>query len=265
MKYKLLSLTVICTLFLWGCSNLKSNPELTAFGMGGGRVTAAGANQLFGAEIFEKIDLLYALDLDGKRVDHKSTEDLSDKEIRKEFQKAYEVFDKYDKPKYRRNRIQDQIIGASEQRCNLFKAYIKRMDSTNKVFTGSMATLLGGLGAIFTPANTARALSGSASIFSGIGAEFKQGFFSDVATHVLVPGIEAKRKKIRDEIDEKRQENDLETYTVERAIADAVRFHGACSIDVGLQAASEALKEAENPGKPTVDKVIELREKINSL
>nr|VFK00874.1 MAG: hypothetical protein BECKLFY1418A_GA0070994_11283 [Candidatus Kentron sp. LFY]VFK22288.1 MAG: hypothetical protein BECKLFY1418C_GA0070996_11149 [Candidatus Kentron sp. LFY] len=270
MKYKLFSITIIGVLSLGGCSLVDLHPESTSFGMGDDRVTVAGANQLFSPESFEKLDLLYALDPGGKRPLPNPTEDLSDEQARRELQEAYEIFDTYPNPEYRRNRIQDRIMAASEQRCNVFKTYIKRLDSTNEIFTDSMATLLGGLGAIFTSANTARALSGSAAIFSGIGAEFEQGFFANVATHVLVPGIELKRKEIRKEIDEKRKTRDdritnIANYTVERAIGDAIRFHGACSIDVGIAAAGEAVKEANNPGKATIERATEIMQQIDIL
>nr|VFK40752.1 MAG: hypothetical protein BECKSD772F_GA0070984_10708 [Candidatus Kentron sp. SD]VFK46388.1 MAG: hypothetical protein BECKSD772E_GA0070983_10728 [Candidatus Kentron sp. SD] len=269
MKYKLSLAIMGSALLLGGCAT-GIGPEATIFDLGGGRVTAAGANQLFNPEMFEKIDILNALDPKNKRNDGKDVprdcgdidkgQRTCDAEAKKELQDAYEAFYRYEYEGYgdlelRRNRIQDQIILASQQRCNLFKTFIKRVDTKTKSFTGSMATLLGGMGAIFTPASTARALSGSSAIFSGIGAEITQAYFSNVATHVIVPGIEAQRKTIRDAIGEK-QLASIQDYPVEMAIADAVSFHGACSIDVGLKAAGNAIKEVRNPGLATMNKAL---------
>ena len=64
---------------------------------------------------------------------------------------------------------------------------------------GSIATALAGAGAIVTGATAARSLAGAAGITEGIRAEFQQAFFSNLATHIIVPCIENRRRIILEE------------------------------------------------------------------
>ncbi|MFT4101062.1 MAG: hypothetical protein QM674_08520 [Burkholderiaceae bacterium] len=108
-------------------------------------------------------------------------------------------------------------------------------------------TILAGAGAIATPATTVRALSGLAGISSGVGAELQQSYFSNLATQVIVPGIDLARADLRTEIASKRGRS-ISEYTLEAAIADAARYHGACSMNAGLEHSGKAVVEISNPG-----------------
>jgi hypothetical protein len=100
----------------------------------------------------------------------------------------------------RRDDIQDEILRASEQRCAIYKTYLTRTQSGVGFFGGALTTILGGLGAIFTPASTARALSGAAGITSGVTAEFEEAFFRSLTMETIVEGIEERRSSIYNEI-----------------------------------------------------------------
>lgn len=144
----------------------------------------------------------------------------------------------------RRNMVQDRLISASENRCGLYKKYLKRMSSNTGFFLGSATTILGGAGAIVTDSVSARILSGIAGITSGVNAEFNKQYFSEVATNVIIPGIDIARKKVMDEIKTNRTgDTDAKTYTLNAAIADALRYHAACTIDSGLNEARERISK----------------------
>jgi len=69
--------------------------------------------------------------------------------------------------KRRRNGIQERILASSDKLCGDYKMLLRQQQATYNFLVGSGATVLGGLGAIFTHVNTVRALSGAAAILSG--------------------------------------------------------------------------------------------------
>ena len=86
------------------------------------------------------------------------------------------------------------------------KIYLKRLDTHTGFFLGSFGTILGGAGAIVTGETAARVFSGLSGITSGVRAEFKQSYLSNLGVQVITAGIDTKRKEIRFGIDEKRGE-----------------------------------------------------------
>ncbi|MBQ4811671.1 hypothetical protein J8M20_10000 [Pseudoalteromonas luteoviolacea] len=146
-----------------------------------------------------------------------------------------------------RNTVQDRIISASTQRCNLYKMYIKRVESRNNFWLGSVTTLFGGAGAIFTNESATRILSGLAGITSGVRAEFNQAYLANQATELIAKGIDLKRSELKSEM-QKRKNDSLKSYSLFNAIGDAISFHGACNILTGLEVAGKAIDNLQDPG-----------------
>ena len=172
--------------------------------------------------------------------------------IRYEQQRLSEAFESFyeeesKKLKERRNRVQDRIMAASNQRCARYKQFLKRFDSYNNVFFGAITTGAAGLGAIFTPASTVAALSGAAAISSGIRSEVNDTLFQEKTIQVLTSGFEDQRKVIRKKITNY-QACDIKTYSVETAIGDAIKYHDACSLITGLEVVAENVERAKDPG-----------------
>ena len=190
-----------------------------------------------------------------KKTQEENTEENTEKNA-KNLAKAFAFFnERTDKnTKRRRNAIQERILSASMQRCGEFKNFLRQLQTETDFFLGSAATTLGGLGAIFTPLSTVRALSGAAGIMSGIRAEFNESFFYNQMVHVITKGIDSRRediyKKIRDE-----QEKDLEKYPIQAAVKDAIKFHESCSTIVGFQVAGDAIQQTRDPGLKQFQKV----------
>jgi hypothetical protein len=147
----------------------------------------------------------------------------------------------------RRDTLQDRLLVASQNRCNFYEEYLKRFQGDSSSFFGAMTTILGGAGAIATNATGARTLAGLASIFSGVGAEMQKDLFANLASTVIVPGIEKRRHEILQEIVNKRC-LPTDRYTIGLALMDAIRFHGACSMDVGVAEAGAAVNTVATPG-----------------
>lgn len=228
-----------------GCSGPRGpfvNPLLST-----GGTNTAGSHQIFGEEAFEQVDLLTLLDPDNKRATVATTVATP---ANTELERAFQAFYTYGGAaslQERRSRVQDRIMAASEQRCTTYKLYLKRVETGQSTTTGILATVLGGAGAIATSVTTARALAGLAGISSGVGAELKQGYFSNMASHVITPGIDLARAELRREMLSKRS-TELSIYTVEAALIDTARYHAACSINAGLERAGQAVREVNNPG-----------------
>ena len=254
MKIKTLSLVSFAFL-VQGCSHL--GPESNF--LGGGRVTTASPNGLFEAS-FEKFGDEQLLQL----IDPRNLGSLKPNELRnfskkkrheriiylrKAFHNANTIYGapETNTAKAHRSQIQDRIMAASEQRCNLYETYLKRLSSINNGIFGVLTTSLGGAGAIVGSESAARLLSGLAGISSGTRAELNQAIFESVATSVIVPAIRVRRREMRVEILPRRKES-LVSYTVEAAVADAIRYHGACSMDSGIGQAQRSLQSFEDIG-----------------
>ncbi|MDW7549135.1 hypothetical protein J8Z24_18730 [Pseudoalteromonas sp. SCSIO 43201] len=154
-----------------------------------------------------------------------------------------------------RNELQDRIIAASEQRCNVYKMYLKRSESRNNFWLGTLTTVLGGAGALFTNQVGNRILSGLAGISSGVRAEFNQAYLASQAAQVITKGITSRRNELRKKLQAKHNE-DTTVYTLQAAIADAIEYHGACNILTGLEAAESAIEKVENPGLDMMAKTL---------
>lgn len=219
-----------------------------------GRVTTTGAHQLFNEDSFEKVNLPDLLDPDKKRDDVTPLITTNNSENKTDnLERAFDAFYKYPNKEQRRNRVQDRLLAASEQRCNLYKNYLKRVETYQSTTFGMLTTVLAGAGAIATGSVNTRAFSGLASISSGMGAELKEGFFANLASQVIIPGIELRRDEIWKTVILSKRNTLISNYTVEAAIRDVALYHGACSLIVGLEAAGVATKTFSNPGLDSIN------------
>ena len=179
-------------LFLASC--VRISPETALFGEG--RVTTASANQMFEKrfESFSDEDLLFILDPINKREMEKKYSDLTSSERIENITSAFRVANRdYDYGPKHKSEIQDRLIAASNQRCNIYETYLKRISTyTNGIF-GTLTTVLGGAGAIVTGEQAARTLSGLAGISSGTRSELNQAVFESITTSVIIPGIQNRR------------------------------------------------------------------------
>jgi len=234
---------------LSGCSLFNVSPESSVMD----RVTIASANQIFTPEFegFSDEQLLLLLNPNyeiNKTESVKETEfsNLSYFEKNRKLRRAFMAANVNYNVAHR-SQVQDRLIAASNQRCNLYTTYLKRVSTNQNAFFGSLTTILGGAGAIVTGADSARILSGLAGISSGMRSELNQAIFESAATSVIIPGIHSRRAELLTEIKEKRGLS-LDDYTVEGAIADAIVYHGACSLDEGVSFAQKSIISYEDIG-----------------
>ncbi len=168
----------------------------------------------------------------------------------------------------RRGQIQDEVLRASEQRCNTYKLYLQTIQSNASFLSGSASTILGGLGAIFTDSGVSRALAGAAGISAGVGAQFQESYFMSLAVPAISEGIDNARQSIFKQIQDQRT-TDISGYTLQHALLDAVRYDGACSIPRGLQEVADAARNVRTPGafvmQRAIDQFAAARQSLNRL
>lgn len=215
------------------------------------RITTTSANPLFAQDPLETINLIALIDPDAGKLAFDRDRPIDDAELERAIERFYLLPNR----EARRNRIVDRMMAASEQRCTVYKNYLKRVETYQGFITGVFTTVLGAAGGMSTVASSSRVLSGLAGISSGIGAELKSDFFADTAALVIVPGIEQRREVIEHTV-RGRFGSSISTYTLEAALQDGLRYHGACSLLAGLQQAGVAMREVRNPGLGAVNETL---------
>jgi len=154
----------------------------------------------------------------------------------------------------RRNRVQDRIIAASNEKCTTYMGNLKAQQGHVNFFLGSLTTILAAAGAIFTRVDAARVLSGTAGISSGIRAEFNSDYFNTLTVELITKGIDKARTDLLTQFKDYRK-GEIAAYTVERAVADAIIYHSRCSLIAGLEEASKSISVAEDPGLKRLNKL----------
>ena len=149
--------------------------------------------------------------------------------------------------KFRRNRLQDRLFLASNQACDDYKRRLLSTQSSVNFAYGNMAVLTGGLGAMFTPPSTSRALSGASAIITGSRAEYNNSFFRKLLAEVITRGIAEERDTLFKKV-KKKQTYSIQSYSVEQALADAVQYNAKCSLIAGLENAQKAQSFYSDPG-----------------
>lgn len=147
-----------------------------------------------------------------------------------------------------RNALQERLLTASTQRCNVYKGNLQRTFSRTNFNLGALSTIAGTVGALVSAPGAASNWAGVAAISSGSRAEYNQDFMSNLAAYVIVDGIDKRRELVYTKIQEQGQTKDYEYYPVEAAIKDALYFHGQCSVIAGFQQASDSIKTTNEPG-----------------
>jgi hypothetical protein len=108
---------------------------------------------------------------------------------------------------------------------------------------GALSTVLGGLGAIFTPAATARSLAGAAGISSGLRSDFNSSFFYEKTIALLVKSIDDQRATRLAEI-VKNTQRDATQWPFAMAIGDIQSYHDQCSLAAAFAGLSASVNRA---------------------
>jgi len=85
-------------------------------------------------------------------------------------------------------------------------------------------------------------------LFSGIRSEYNQAYYSNLAAHVIVKGIEARQELVYRRIQIEGQRKNIDDYPLEAAVKDAVFMDGLCSVVTGLDQAAASVDATNEPG-----------------
>lgn len=158
--------------------------------------------------------------------------------------------------KVQRNRVQERILMASDQRCSVFKTNLQRDQSRNSFWFGALGTFAGALGAVSSGAQAAKNLAAVSGVLSGVRAEYNQAFYSNLLFAVITRGIEERRREAYRMIQQEGQTKAITAYPVEAAVKDAILYDGLCNTAAGLEQAQESIRLAQDPGQDTLNRLL---------
>lgn len=158
--------------------------------------------------------------------------------------------------KVQRNRVQERILMASDQRCSVFKSNLQRDQSRNSFWFGALGTFAGALGAVSSGAQAAKNLAAVSGVLSGVRAEYNQAFYSNLLFAVITRGIEERRREAYRIIQQEGQTKAITAYPVEAAVKDAILYDGLCNTAAGLEQAQESIRMAQDPGQDTLNRLL---------
>lgn len=283
---RILSLSLVAVfLFVSGCASSMTawGPEASPFG--DGRVTASSTNQMFKADIesFNDEQLISLLNQGGNSTCQTSTSQSSSSggtsstseiDLANRLNSAFKnanscnceckINDNSSSCNIscnstvcnndnnsickdaiaKRSQIQDRLIMASDQRCNLYKTYLKQIDIGVNESLGIVSTLLSTAGSIVT-GPLSKVFIGGGTASTDIKNQVIQAIFSTFTTSVVIPCIDKTRTELRQSMMDNRTQP-ISMYTVEGAIADVIRYHGACSLDTGIACAQKSVSNTKS-------------------
>lgn len=158
-----------------------------------------------------------------------------------------------------RNSTMDFLIMRSDIICEKHTAAIISGTAATNFVLAEITTVLSGLGAIFTPTSTVRALSGAASISNATRAQYNEAVLQNMLNTTVVAAIRETRKGLLDGL-EARRLTKIESYSGYQMIDEVVRYHQACSFYSGLV----ALKDAAQKIRPSSAEVNESIENVEA-
>jgi len=139
-----------------------------------------------------------------------------------------------------RNGVTSELLLASDQRCNLYFAYLTNLSSAIKATSSALGTVFGGIGTIINTLPATRIFSGLSGMSSGVGGNLDSALFQQVAISVIVPAIQKARDAERTSVlsDFSKSYADLPLGV---AMDDVIHYHGLCNLNNGISFASKAI------------------------
>jgi hypothetical protein len=239
MRYLIYPCALMAAAGLGACSNLAS-PILSPL-QHDGYITSTGVHQLFPEDQVEKINLISLLDPGSPVPDGDVESAGANPALIRAFASFYKISDP--PQNLRRNRVQDSIRMSADARCGTYLKYLSRVEKTQSQFFDGASTLLSGFGTVARVASTGQLLSGLSTMTKGVGSEIKHSYFGSIGAEVIAPSIAVSRRERWTDILNK-QKLDINAYSVEAAVADAIEYHNSCTLVEGLEKAKALIQAA---------------------
>ena len=158
-----------------------------------------------------------------------------------------------------RNMLQDAILGVSDRVGSAHLASIIGTEDALNLTFGFLDVLFDGLSIVFTPPGTKSALAAVSAIAGTSRSLVNEEIYANIIAPAITKAIESERNNALVDITRRRQEP-ITSYTVENAIADAIRYHESWSFYKGLQAlTADATTAVANRAAESEDRLAELR------
>lgn len=141
-----------------------------------------------------------------------------------------------------RNDLQHRLMGMATQLCLEFRTKLYG-ETKRPIYLRAAGSLTGVASASLIPHDmTAEAVESAADVVGSVAGDL-DGYFRETKMNIALSGVELARTRMFKQIVRSRQE-DLATYPVGRAINDAMRYHGVCTLADGLSESAGAVEAA---------------------
>ena len=141
-----------------------------------------------------------------------------------------------------RNDLQHRLMGMATQLCLDFRTKLYG-ETKRPIYLRAAGSLAGVASATLIPHDMTAEAVGSAGHVVGSVAGDLDGYFRETKMNIALSGVELARTRLFKQIVRSRRD-DLETYPVGRAINDAMRYHGVCTLADGLSESAGAVEAA---------------------
>ena len=141
-----------------------------------------------------------------------------------------------------RNDLQHRLMGMATQLCLDFRAKLYG-ETKRPIYLRAVGSITGVASASLIPHDmTAEAVGSAADVVGSVAGDL-DGYFRETKMNIALSGVELARTRLFRQIIRSR-EDDLEVYPVGRAINDAMRYHGVCTLADGLSESAGAVEAA---------------------
>ena len=149
------------------------------------------------------------------------------------------------KTKKERNNFQHALFGIATSLCADFRAELANQPK-KALWVGIVSELLSAASPVVSDETRSRTVAAGGS-FTSIAASEIDSYLDAEKIEIALLGIELARTKIFKSVI-KSAGKDLTEYPVNRAINDALRYHGVCNLQDGLSASTDAVGDQIGDG-----------------
>lgn len=143
-----------------------------------------------------------------------------------------------------RNDLQHRLMGMATQLCSQFKERLYG-ETKRPMYLRAAGSLTGVASATLIPHDmTAEAVSATGNVVGTVAGDL-DGYFRETKMNIALSGVELARTRVFKQII-RSKDDDLKSYPVGRAVNDAMRYHGVCTLADGLSESAGAVEAATN-------------------
>lgn len=161
-----------------------------------------------------------------------------------------------------RNDLMNEIISLSNNSCELHKAKIIANSNTWNIASGSLTSILSGLGTVVGGETTKAALSAGSAFSNSMRSLVNEEVYVESLATTIVRAIEIKRADKRTIIESRMKDLNISKYSIMDGLRDIEEYHQSCSFIVGILEVSKALENRKKNEGELINKIKLLRDEI---